>query len=58
MKFQGQKKLTSERIDRDMKIKALKEAGFTYQEIAERYRLHSTTIYNICKGEINEKING
>jgi len=49
MKFQGQKKLTPERFDRDMKIKSLKEAGFTYQEIAERFLLHINTIVRICK---------
>jgi len=52
MNFQGQKRISPERIDRDEKIKALRRQGYTYQEIAKRFRLHINTIYIICKGKI------
>jgi len=51
MKFQGQKRLTPERVDRDEKIKALKRKGYSYSELKERFGLHESTIYSICKGD-------
>lgn len=51
MNFQGQKKITPERIYRDGKIKALKRIGYSYKELSERFLLHINTIVRICKDD-------